>query len=172
MESNGNFFSEVTLWGFSSCKPGSDDASSYGLTLVFPGLGNHTFAFKHASFGVTFRGFLISPGNKLISQTMKLCNSITIFSCPGWIVRFCYKPQCFIFFNCLRKSNILLCHKKICSSFHKKDAGNIKYIEKKCQSTWTERIPKAKKKIKWKIFSVFDKDFIQNVCMLLKFLFH
>lgn len=112
-------------------------ASSYGLTLVFPGLGNHTFAFKHASFGVTFRAFLISSVNQLMSQTMELWNSSTIFSCLGWIVRFCNKTKCFVFFNCLRKSNVLLCHKKIHSSFQRKDTGNIKYIENKCQSTWT-----------------------------------
>lgn len=88
--------------------------------------GKSYFAFKHASSGLTFRGFLISSVNYLMSQTIELCNCTAVYFCLGWIVRFSNKPSCFVFFNCLRKSNVLLCHKQYaCSSFHRKDTSNI-----------------------------------------------
>lgn len=49
----------------------------------------------HSSMLAFLRAFLISSVNQLMSQTMELWNSSTIFSCLGWIVRFCNKTVLF-----------------------------------------------------------------------------
>lgn len=99
------------------------------------------------------KGFLFPLISQLMSQIGNL-NSITMFSCFEWIVTFCNKPKCFVLFNCLKKSDVLLCPKKIRSSFHKKDTGNINVSPPDC-------IPEA-----------CGQKHYSNICTLLKFFFH
>lgn len=101
------------------------------------------------------RGFSFRLIGQLMSQTWNL-NSLTIFFCLGWIVTFCNKSMCFVLFNYLKNSGVLLWSKKICSSFHKKE----RYWKYKRNVSPPDCIPEA-----------CGQKLHSHICTLLKF-FH
>lgn len=73
------FFLKWLCKALFSGKPGSDVTRSCDLTLVYLGLGNRIFVIKRDSFGITFKGFLISSHQPADESNVELEFHYNIF---------------------------------------------------------------------------------------------